>query len=386
MLALIKDHFSRASLSKFLVLSLLLFLIGFFYFPTAKSHNNFFYLFVLLPGLFFLKDWFVATRHSKILAALSLYILYITASVFWSPDIETSDITTIFKRAIYTFTFLAVLLHVSQASEKVRRDFIITLCLAAMLSALYAMLSDTYSFPETRLHLLGRVESPIRSGCLIGLTALLSLRLVFETEKQVIKALMLTCTLVLVTFVFLTQSRLPIVAMTTAMLVFLFIQLKQHRIFLLVFLTVLAAFIGILVELDYQNLLAQRGLSYRPEIWKDVINTTMQTPILGQGVRSDNNVYILEYPFHHSHSSFVATFRDGGFIGLGLLLAFTGLSALEALKTCKQENGNCAYLVFVIYGVLAISADTDRLLSNPGDFWLFFWFPMLFFMPQRLKP
>ena len=78
----------------------------------------------------------------------------------------------------------------------------------------------------------------------------------------------------------------------------------------------------------------------------------------------------------HSHSAFVATLYHGGVVGLALLLAIVAAASCRAWRIARGR-GDPTGLVLLLFGVVCLLLDGNRLVSNPHlSSWLIFWLPV----------
>ena len=85
--------------------------------------------------------------------------------------------------------------------------------------------------------------------------------------------------------------------------------------------------------------------------------------------------------FSHAHNSYLATLRDGGIVGLVLLLALLAVATRWGWDL-RSRLGERLYLALLLYGMTCIAMDFDRLLVHPKEIWLFFWLPLALIMAR----
>jgi O-antigen ligase len=108
----------------------------------------------------------------------------------------------------------------------------------------------------------------------------------------------------------------------------------------------------------------------------------------GKGYLVNPKVEAYGFLLNHAHNSYLASLRDGGLVGLALMLAILGLAGLWAFRLYRQR-GERLYLALLLYGMTCITMDFDRLLVHPKEMWLFFWLPVALIMasyPHRHAP
>jgi O-antigen ligase len=120
-------------------------------------------------------------------------------------------------------------------------------------------------------------------------------------------------------------------------------------------------------------------LSFRPGIWQQVMAEMPGHWLLGRGCLVDPQVNAYGKLFSHAHNSYLATLRDGGAVGLVLLLGLLGLALVWAGRLWAR-GGERIYLALLLFGMTAVIMDFDRLLVHPKELWLFFWLPLALVM------
>ena len=126
------------------------------------------------------------------------------------------------------------------------------------------------------------------------------------------------------------------------------------------------------------------SFSFRPGIWRQVLSDMDGHWLLGHGYLLDPHVRAYDQVFNHAHNSYLASLRDGGVIGLGLLLGIL-CTALWWALAIMRTRGERIYLALLLYGMACIFMDFDRLLVHPKEMWLFFWTPIALVMATHAR-
>jgi O-antigen ligase len=119
------------------------------------------------------------------------------------------------------------------------------------------------------------------------------------------------------------------------------------------------------------------GFANRLPIWQHVLQLWLQAPIFGQGyqvtpvLNPDGTASIINY----GHSVFLSTLRDGGIVGLALLLRVYFFALRSAVKMVSRERRGL-YLCLFLFGFVCMLADTDQLVTRPRDLWVILWLPL----------
>jgi hypothetical protein len=184
---------------------------------------------------------------------------------------------------------------------------------------------------------------------------------------------------VLISLILLTQSRTAVVATCVALLA-----LAGYRAIGAVAIVLAAswALLAANTALWESRVLT---LSFRPGIWQQVLAEMPGDWLFGKGYLLDPRVHAYGKLFSHAHNGYLATLRDGGALGLLLLLGLLGLALVWAGRLWARR-GERIYLALLLFGMTAIVMDFDRLLVHPKELWLFFWLPLALVMaayPRR---
>ena len=122
----------------FLPISYTLFCLGFFFFPSSKSHSTFFKATVAFPFLILIFIRKVALRSffsSRTFLLSTIFLAYMFSTLFWSDNCELSDIFKHGRRVLYVLIFLGVTIHLIQVYPNFLRRLLVLLCWAAAIFA-----------------------------------------------------------------------------------------------------------------------------------------------------------------------------------------------------------------------------------------------------------
>jgi O-antigen ligase len=193
------------------------------------------------------------------------------------------------------------------------------------------------------------------------------------------RALWLACATTLLAGMVLSGSRTPLVAVVVSLLLGLALRRQWRLLVLAVALCGVTVSAGIHSSAGRQALL--RGDSYRLAIWQYYANRAAQHPWFGEGVLTDDTSRV---EFHgadgttfaalHPHDVYLATTLYGGLVALILLLSAIALAIREGCSATRR--GEPAWLLVLLFGLLCMLTDGDRLLHAPRAIWVYFWLPI----------
>jgi len=346
---------------------LLIFLVSFFLPVTRKAANNIFYVGVALPTLACLLCYpyallAILRRYADVLLLLAgLMLLYA-----WR---DPSDL----KQLLYLTLLLAsfAVLNVRSQDNCVRLFSVFAAL--AMMVLLASILWWLWLYVSTgswvRLTLWGGAENPVHAALM--LSTLLTFVWLFHVDPRLIgrsvlwrySAIILLVVLgMLCTMVF--QARSAILGL----LLFLVGYLAWRRMLLGGLLIVLGVLILCWV-LGLQNLLMERGVSFRLVIWQDVLDRV--THHCGLLLGCEPSSYRFLGQFYHPHNTYLALLYRTGVAGTLLFAAFTLTFFWIAVR------GRSRWMLVSLIGWGAMLSSGSGIFSSPQPLWIYFWCPVL---------
>lgn len=354
-----------------------IFVAGYFLLPQAPDHYRVYYVAVLLPVL-----W-LARRSHRLLADNPLYwlvlayVVYIAASALWSPTVTALGSIDMAWHALLVISFTLASGWLARTDQLRLWTLLEAVSvLAAAAGAVSAVVFyQHHPFPISRLEPLSRVNNPVLAGCTYGLFFLIAMNAAVRPTTHS-RAIAFGCVaLVLLAVVLMTQSRTALIALAAAAAMLAGLRSRW-------LLAIACGVIALFALVPGLWPLVDRGIPYRPEIWRSVIHGMDGHWLFGKGSLTPTAVTIGARSFPHAHSSYLATLRDGGLFGLALFAAMLVTALATAVRSYRERPQLLALLVFAF---LCVTPDSDRLLSRPKEYWLFFWLPvlLLFALPGR---
>lgn len=352
-----------------------IFIAGYFLLPMAAGHRRLYYILVF-PAVLLLWRQLWAFYRGNLLAALMLaYCLYMVASLAWTADFDAPEAFSAvwYTVALGSFVFVSGFLwqqYPARMDLFARRA--IWLAAAAAIVSTVAWYIDN-PFPDSRLVPLGVMHHPNKTSCAYGVFLLLCMYYLFNSPDRNSRLLYLCMACALGALIVFSQSRTALAGVSVGLLV-----LAGRRA--LGFLAVAAASSWFLVStIGEQWQVRVHSFSYRPGIWQQVVSDMEGHWLFGVGLLSDPTVFAYDQDFNHAHNAYLATLRDGGLLGLFLMLAMLAVAALWAARL-YFKRGELIYLALLLQGMVFITMDFDRLLVFPKELWLFFWLPVALIM------
>jgi len=259
-----------------------------------------------------------------------------------------------------------------------KKILVIAAALAAVFSILLWYVIEGHPFPDSRLIGMGRMLNENLTGMAYGLVAIIGAHLFIQETRRQAAILWGISFILLASLVLLTQSRSAIGAMLIAVLILTF----NRGGLVLLFLVSLAGIALYLNDTLLAHLLS--GVQSRLYIWQSVIDLIKDKPWFGYGVLSDSTVSTPIGDFVHAHSIYLATLRDGGVVGGVIFFSMLAVAIRTALRIAARSSHRLL-LSLLVFGMLSMVADIDRLIIRPTEIWLIFWFPLALIITDKSR-
>jgi len=371
-----------------------LFFMGFFVTPSnlENYHQGFYYHGLALVGLLLLPRGFQLLYNNPIFWLLGIYLLYMSVSGLWTPELflepEAHRYTTKYlQRALFIILFFLISSALRDHDDQGFDRMLIGVCFVAAISSLVTLLLwySKHPFPGSRVWGFSLVRWTIFSAYSFGVFAVLSAYYMVRSRSRPLTIALGIAFLMLFTYVWLSQSRMALGATLLAVAI---VSMGSARLRdrMLVFLLV-ALGVGITSMLlipDATDMVMSRGWSFRPQIWATYLERAINNaPFFGEGFLTDRTNYVYAPPYRgvvpDAHSGYMGTLRDGGALGLGLLLSAFAFALWRSVRSASR-TGNYLSLALTVAVMGFIATDTDRLITRTGGQWLFLWLPLILVM------
>jgi hypothetical protein len=323
-------------------------------------------------------------RGNTLAILLLVYAGYMMMSLLWTANFDAGEAAAAvwYSLALLCFCLISgfIWIQYPQRIDLLARRATWLVAPVALTSILVWYLDNP--FPASRLEPLGVMHHQNKAACVYGVFLILCAHYLFSEQDRRNKALYTTIGAVILSLILFTQSRTALAGMCLGLLVLL----GARAVW------VVGLGLGVswsLLAINPQDWGPRvADFSFRPGIWKQVLTDMDGHWWFGKGYLVNPKVEAYGMLHNHAHNGYLASLRDGGLIGLALILAILGLAGLWALRLYRQR-GERLYLALLLYGMTCIAMDFDRLLVHPKEIWLFFWLPIVLIMasyPHRHDP
>lgn len=391
-------HGNVSQLKKnFLPISYTLFLLGFLFFPSSKSHSTFFYVFVGFPFLILIfrkKVAFPSFFSSRTFLLSTIFLVYMFSALFWADNYELSDISKNGRRVLYILIFLGVTMHLIQVHPNFLQRLLLLLCWTAAITAIgYIMFFySQHPFPSSRLGGYGLLYNPIEASSIYGMVFVVCVYVLGQQRSVKMRLLYWGILPALFSYILLAQSRGPLLALAVTIFAWQVLAWLLHEggkdnhrnrllvVLLLIFAASVASFVY------YPEFFKSFFLreSYRLETWGKVLVRVTDAPFFGHGLNADSQTIMSDgFVMLHPHSIYLATLYYGGIVGLFLLVALIGLAIWQGVARIGKPQ-SFLLTCMVMFGALCMVTDGKTLIQHPKPFWIFFWFPIALISASEL--
>ena len=361
-----------------------LFIAGYFLLPMATGHRQLFYVLVAPLVLLLWREILQFYRGNALTILLLVYMGYMMSTLLWTANFDAGEALAAvwYSLALLSFCLISGFIWIQYPQRIDRLAHRSTWLAAALaLTSIVVWYLDN-PFPASRLEPLGVMHHQNKAACAYGIFLLLCIHYLFSEKGRSNKILYITLGTMILSLILLTQSRTALAGMSVGLLVLLGARAVK----------LIALGLGVswaLLAINPQEWGARvLEFSFRPGIWKQLLAEMDGHWWFGQGYLVNSKVEAYGYIHNHAHNSYLASLRDGGLVGLVLMLSILGLAGLWAFRLYRQR-GERLYLALLLYGMTCIAMDFDRLLVHPKEIWLFFWLPIALIMavyPHRHDP
>jgi len=374
---------------RYFEITMLIYLAGFFFFPSSNLHKNYFYAAILTPYL--LTFQFAEVKHflhSPLYRWVVVFLIYITVSIFWNPVTQWQEYFKYAFRLMNSLVFITVICRLV-VNDRLYIDkvwtYLVWVAGAMALISIIVFYAD-HSFPLQRLQNWGPLYHPIVGGTCYGIAAIICYFHFLRNGPQTDWSLYGFILFVLLVDIWMTMSRGVWLGLIVGFFVGEFI---RRNYWLTVLPVVLVVAYSCLVYLDIIEaswfFVRDGGDSYRIAAWKWVLEKVSAAPWFGYGVNVDEAVPINdEITLVHAHSIYISNLLYGGVVAGVLLCIIVITCILEGLKQ-TQINGSACYIAMTIFVFVCVATDNNTLLLNPVQIWFYTWFPIAILVGGQIR-
>jgi O-antigen ligase len=333
-----------------------------------------FYWLVALPTLVYLAFSFrkmvAALIESRIFLAYLLFACYMVTTLLWSNNED--NVLTLAKRPFFIVLVFLFIFEFGRRRPDLLKMTIECSALFAVFAGLYTLYLFIAAGAHGRLEGYGVLSNPLLVSHVFGFFLALWLGHYF-CKRKLVEPLHFFAFVVLAGLLLATGSRTPLAAMIMTVIWLAVLTLSRKGAVALGALAIL----GGAIFCFFPEVILQRGLSYRPEIWADVAYKISANPWFGHGFGTSLQVWVedLNQTFSESHNIMLSVLYSGGMVGSALWAAIYLVALGEAWRW-RRDRWVLMFSATVVYGFVAGLTGEGAFFSRPKEVWFLVWIPI----------
>jgi O-antigen ligase len=372
----------------------LIWMSGFFYFPTGQLHNQAYILLIVIPSV-----WLIATSNiaikqffnSKLFCLTFAFCMYYAISTFWGTYADFNLQLSELKRVIYLYCFWLVIFITYYLDDKklvkLGKTLLISAVVGLCLNVIFFIYFSQHAV-DARFYGFGRLRNELWVAALFGAMAILSLTLSFHSHSRNRSYLYLILYCVFFAATLLTHSRGPILSMIAVSFLVIFtskISLKSKL--LITFFATLLAIAPFVFQAHFIQSDISRGQSYRLDLWLGFLELTKNHIILGQG--AGTNVFIqapgeFVHGWSHYHNVYLGSFVELGLVGLLFHISLVFFTCIVGWRYRGDSAANAALMIFIFSSLIGITYG-QGVITRINAQWIVFWLPLAIIIMRDLE-
>lgn len=381
-----------------LAIGLFVQLSGKVWLESNSAQNAQVYIWLLLPAAMFL--------IAKIFYRKSLcfdpqympwlcFLLWVAMSVLWSSNSDDHPFS-LMKRGVFIALYIVAIMLLMRVNENVLRMTLLSGVAIIGLGALVSLVNQFIVLDNSLAYRAFRIDRsgigdfanygwPVAAGIFHGAAATWALG--FALDKRVSRTFSVLWGFifsVLAVYVFFTYTRGAWFGLMASSVTVVILQ-NSRRGWVFLGACTLAFLAATLLLWDYLLIEAtERQLSGRGPIWQFFFSQMPGHWLIGHGLGTPFNY---EWPGRdivspHAHSLYFQQIYDSGLISLVFMAL--GLFGI-AYKSWSLRSNSWVCLAFpaLIFALVSMLTDVERIFTRPGDYWTVFWLPISILLAIR---
>ena len=359
---------------------------GYYLLPSSQA-NNFPTFLLSLSMIFYVvldTESIKTFDHSGLVKVLMLLLFYMATTGFWFYDGQLLQVLKLYADAFLVFSFIFSLIILFRKAENFLYLLVVTIVLAALLSALEWLYLTMTS--DDIVGAVGRLRYSALAAISWGFAVILALWLTAVSATPIAKICWAIAGLFLAIAALYQEILYVQIALSIAIASAGYLHLKaswfqkKPKVFV----------IGCVVVFFALSLFLSASLNEiqndRPIIWNQSVQHLFDVPgkpLFGFGLMGDTTMSLLCEVHYagevchvsHPHSLFVSTLVYGGIIGLFLLFTLLIWTMNILASDIHQRQAQLA-LVILSYAIPLLLFDGDRIIDKIDIVWLLLWLPI----------
>ena len=310
-----------------------------------------------------------------------LLVGWLSASTIWSIPFELREAVSVLLRGVLVTAFVVAFAE-CQLRSQVQRWMGLAFAVIGSIVTAAAIMHFFMTAPDDgRLNGLGQLDTHVIAALVYGVLLIFAVQRMLMTSNLLVSVLFFLMALVMGVAVFLSDSRNAWLSVPIGLLAFLLAHFVRERGRIQVVfasgLTFGAALIVIILNDEHlTTILLPRGDSFRLGIWTEFLRRVAESPIVGLGITTNDDVLMGEYILQHPHSMYLSVLFQGGVIGLTLYLIVLFKVVKELLAHIHVEADAQLGIGILMLAMVAYMIDGHELIDKVGSTWFLLWLPV----------
>ncbi len=348
-------------------------LTGLFWIGDHGWYPRLYYWTVVLPTVLLITvqpGVFGQLLHSPIFRAFIPFAAYAALTVFWSTGEDS--MLDMMKRPLYVLLLFLAVFELGRCRFERLTAAVKAAGWVSVVSAIYAVTLFVLQPGLERLSGYGAFRNPLLVSHVFGFFAALWLGVYFA-ERKLFKPLPIMAFLACFALLVATGSRTPLLAIAVA-LCWLAVLSRSRKAVLVIGVALVC---GVLILLLTPQVVTQRGLSYRTDIWADALRQIGERLWFGHGYSSPIWIRLEGFPtsFRDTHNIVLSVLFAGGIVGFLFWMALYAVALWESWRL-RADKWVLVYSGTVVYGLAASMTEGGSFLSRPKEHWFLIWIPL----------
>lgn len=310
-----------------------------------------------------------------------LLVGWLSASAMWSSPFEVRETASVLLRGVLVIAFVVAFAE-CQLRSQLQRWMGLAFAVIGSIVTVVAITLFFLTVPDDgRLNGLGQLDTHVIAALVYGVLLIFVVQRMLVTSSLLVSVLFFLMALVMGVAVFLSDSRNAWLSVPIGLLAFLLAHFVRERGriqgVLATGLTLGAALIVIILNDEQLTaILLPRGDSFRLGIWTEFLMQIAESPIVGLGITTNDDVLMGEHVIQHPHSMYLSVLFQGGLIGLTLYLIVLFKVVKELLAHIHTEADAQLGIGILMLAMVAYMIDGHELIDKVGSTWFLLWLPV----------
>lgn len=307
-------------------------------------------------------------------------IVWLCISAFWSEPFTWREVFTIWSRGLLVFFFVVAVAE-CQLRGQMQRWMSKALAVVGGIAMAASLVNFIITDPEDgRLNGLGQLDTHVIAALVFGVVLIFTLKLLKDEQHPVWRVFAATSILLAVVCIGLSDSRTAWVSVALGAGTYLLASRIADPRQLLVAVASMILVGGVLVLVLISNDAAResllpRGDSFRFDIWSHTLERIFESPWVGLGVNTIDEIYADGVVHAHPHNLYLAVWFQGGVVALAIYLFVLWSCLRSILQRYEMPDAKLALSVLVL-SASAFLLDGHELVDKVGEAWFLVWLPV----------